>query len=192
MIWIVCPPFTVEAAVPVEAVVPVTVKSMAVEEAVVNEHYTAEPVRAPAPAVPAAPEAEVNTRSPSKSICRVVQRRVGAPRRRTPDIGRVISRHIDYIGVGRLNGDSRLATLDFRAHRLLRCRGQASIGLCRRAQLLDRRHHVGLLCQKRIAHVRCPAYVLVQALQHIGKRDQRLHAGIPRLLFRSLCQLGST
>src|SRR5260370_31369340 len=71
MPWIVCPTFTVEASVSVAAV-PVAVKSMAVEEVVVDEYGTAEPVRAPAPA---APEAEVNAGSPSKSICRQEQRR---------------------------------------------------------------------------------------------------------------------
>jgi hypothetical protein len=54
---IVGPAFTVDAAIPVAVAAPVTVKSMAVEEVVVDEYRTAEPVRSPAPTVPAAPEA---------------------------------------------------------------------------------------------------------------------------------------
>ena len=184
MTWIVGPPFTDVA------VVRIGVKPMAVEEDVGDEYRTAEPVGTPAP-TPATPETEGNARSPSNSVCRIVQRRIGTPYRRAPDVSRVIIWHIDYIGVGRLNVDGRVDSLGLRGHRLLRCRRQVPIGLCRRAELLDRCHHVGLLSQKRIAQVRCPAYVLVQALQHVGKRDQCLHAGVKRLLFGCLRQLGS-
>jgi hypothetical protein len=113
MIWIVCPSFTVGAAIPV------AVKPMAVEEAVVDEYCAAEPVRAPAPT---APEAKINAGPPAKSIHRIVQRRVRTPHRRTPDVRGVIGRDVNYLGVGRLNEDSRLAPLGFRAHSLLRCR----------------------------------------------------------------------
>jgi hypothetical protein len=185
MTWIVGPAFTVAA------VVCIVVKPMAVEEDVGDEYRTAEPIGTPAPTAPATPETEVNARSPSKSVCRIVQRRIRTPHRSAPDVSRVIGWHIDYIGIGRLNHDGRVDPLGFRGHRLLRCRRQVPIGLRGRAELLDRCHDVGLLSQKRIAQVRCPAYVLVQALQHIGKRDQCLDAGVPRLLFRCLHQLGS-
>jgi hypothetical protein len=85
MTWIMRPAFTVVA------VVAVVVRSMAVEEEVIDEYRAAEPVRAPARATP---ETEVDARSPSQSVCRIVQRRVGTPHRMTPDVSRVIGHRL--------------------------------------------------------------------------------------------------
>jgi len=68
---------------------------------------------------------------------------------------------------------------------------QASIGLRRRAQALDCRHYICLLRQKSVSQILGPPYVFVQAVQYVGKRDQRLHARIPGLLFRRVRQLSS-
>src|SRR5262249_6599427 len=109
------------------------VKSIVMEEVVVDDDCTPKPVRAPAPTTPAVPatktEHEVNGRHPAKSEYGIVERRVITPRRRSPDVRRVVHRHVDYVGAGGLNDDSRLAALSFRADSLLRRGGQTSPGL---------------------------------------------------------------
>src|SRR5215472_8842150 len=110
-------------------------KSVTVEEGVVDEHAVAEPVRAPpptgttpAPATPAAePEPDVNSRPESKAERGIVQRRVITPGRRSPNVLRVICRHVNDLRVRRLNHDCRLSALGFCGHDLLRAGGQVAV-----------------------------------------------------------------
>src|SRR5215510_477108 len=129
-------------------------KSKTVAKSVVDKHVAAEPAWAPAP-TPAAPTAEpepdVNSRPESKSIRWIEQGRVVAPRRRSSNVRRIVHRHVNHLWVGGLNHDCRLPILCFSAYGLLWARGQMTVRLCRKAQPLDRAHHVGLLCQKSVS-----------------------------------------
>jgi hypothetical protein len=102
----------------------VVAESKAREEGIIDEHCAAVPVRAPSPTTPTSPvietEAEVEAAPEAESESRVIERGIIAINRRSPDIEGIIGRHIDYLRVGRLNGDNLLPSLSLRRDRLLR------------------------------------------------------------------------
>ena len=107
----------------VAAIVPTTVP----EERVVDVDGPTEPVRAPAPTPapgPAAePEPDVDSQAESEARS-VRERRIGAPRRGSPDIDRIVLRHVDHLRIGRHDLDDGLPVLNGGGDRLLRSGGE--------------------------------------------------------------------
>jgi len=56
------------------------------------------------------------------------------------------------------------------------------------AHFLYSLHDAGLLSQKRVTKIRRPPDVFAQPLENIREKHQRLNAGIPILLLRSIFQ----
>ena len=119
----------------------------------------------------------------------VIERRIIAPRRRSPDVSRIVFRHVDHLRIGRRDVNGRLPALRLGRNRLLRSGREPAVGLRPRAHPLHRGHHVGLLRQERIAQCRGPLDVLVQLRQHVRKGHQGLDAGVPILLPGRIHQL---
>jgi hypothetical protein len=78
--------------------------------------------------------------------------------------------------------DRALAFDDLCLYFLLLTRLQIAGFLSLLAHTLNCIHHIGLLCQKRIAEIRCPLDIVSQALDQVGQSSQRLDAWVPRLL----------
>src|SRR5579859_889248 len=100
---------------------------VSVEEPSVDKQPVAKPSAAPAPAAPAAPtrekRADVNAWSEPESEAetrRIPQIGISAPCRRTPNVGRLVDRNVDYLRVSRLDFDRALAIFDGRRYHLLR------------------------------------------------------------------------
>ena len=173
-----------------------------VHERIVHHDGAVPPSRMPAPSAPAVPpgaevdahidgtaESEVEPASKERAL-RPPPARIGIPHGRTPDPHRIVHRHVDDLGVGRLDVNVGLAAGGGRRHVLL-CGGLQLPRLLRfLAHALNRVHHALLLGQKRIAQVGGPDDVVIQPLQHIGENRQRLHAGVPVLLLCGLRQRG--
>ena len=109
-------------------------------------------------------------------------RRIGRDRASPIDNGRIVVRHIDRIGLGRLNDDDLLALLLFLCDLLLLGRRQLVVGIGLRAQPLDGVHHVRLLGQDRVAELLRPVKLRAHHCEDIRRGNQRFHAVIPRLL----------
>ncbi len=166
------------------------VEVVAMNKRVVHDHGVGPPGGAPAPATPTVPAiaeeiAHRNRRVESEiqaahhdGIRRPIPARIGIVLRRSPDPDRVVLRHVHHVRVHRVDIDRALVV----SHLLLR-RGSQLAGLLRLLpQGLHRIHHVLLLRQKSVAQVGGPIHVGVELLQHVGKHDQRLYAGVPVLL----------
>ncbi len=167
------------------------VKSVAMEKVAVQQDSPAKPIRSPTPskAAPQSPaaakiEAEIDAGQERESHVnpRIKQWRIIAKKRRAPNPLGVVYGNINHAGLGRRNVDRRLTVVGLSCHLLLGRRLQLSVGLRLGAQALHGAHHVRLLGQERVTQVRGPADVLIQARQHIGKRNQGLDARIPVLL----------
>ena len=179
------------------------VEIIPVDEGVVHNDGACAPPRVPAPSTPTVPagaEEEAYIDGPSESEVeprgnnaarRPIPARVGIPERRSPDPGRIIHRHVDYVGAGRLYGDVWPAVIGGGLHLLLWGGLQLPGLLCLLPHALHRIHYILLLRQKRVAQVRGPGDVVVQALQHIREDRQGLDAGIPILLLRGLGEGGT-
>jgi hypothetical protein len=169
----------------------IIIKSVAMEEVAVQQDSPAKPIRSPTPSKPAPQppaaakiEAEINAGQERESHAdpRIKQWRIIAKKRRAPNPFGIVHGNINHAGLGRRNVDRRLTVIRLRCHRLLGRRLQLAVGLRLGAQALHGTHHVRLLGQERVAQIRGPADVLIQARQHIGKRNQGLDARIPVLL----------
>ena len=168
-------------------------ESVVVEKACVHEQSAAKPTAAPSPPeTPAAPAesptgietTEINSgaEAETKTDPGIEQRRIVAPCRRTPHIGRIVYGNVNDLRIGGLNHDRALSILILCGHVLLRRGPEPPVLLRAHAHALHRRHHIVLLREKGIAEIGGPLHVLSQRRQHIGKRDQRLHARVPVLL----------
>ena len=95
---------------------------------------------------------------------------------------RVIGRHVHDLRIGRLNGNGGLAALSLGRDGLflagLQGAGRGGLG----AQPLDRRGHVGLLTDQRIAQLLGPVEMVVELFQNRREGDQGLDADIPGLV----------
>ena len=91
----------------------------------------------------------------------------------------IILGNVNHVRFRRHNDDFLLAHLHF----LLRGAGKIPGRLGFGPQLLDRRHHIHWLIHKRISDRSRPRKVFVHPFQNIRVMGERLHAGIPRLLF---------
>jgi hypothetical protein len=94
----------------------------------------------------------------------------------------IIRRDVDYVGLGRLNDDDLFATFNrLGLHCLLRARFQISCALSLGSHPLDRRHHIGLLRQKRVPEIGRPLNIPSQSLDDVRNGGQGLDTGVPRL-----------
>ncbi len=119
------------------------------------------------------------------------------PRPERPD--RVVDGHEHDLRVGRDDGDDlrgwrrRVHHDDLRRRRrgldgddLLRVAGEVARRLRLLPEELDGIHHLAGLREERIAQVAHPRGLLAQHCEHLRKRDQRLHARVPRLVLYGL------
>jgi hypothetical protein len=167
------------------------IKSVTMEEVAVQQDSSAKPIRSPTPskAAPQSPaaskiEAEIDAGQERESHANtgIKQWRIIAKKGWAPNPLGIVYGNINHAGLGRRNVDRRLTVIRLRCHPLLGRRLQFPVGLRLGAQALHGTHHVRLLGQERVAQVRGPADVLIQARQYIGKRNQCLDARIPVLL----------
>ena len=177
------------------AVAAVAAESVVVEKASVQEQAMSEPAETPAPAktqAEASKEAAQETgRVEPESVTdpRIPQRGVVAVERRSPDVGRIITRNIDDLRIGGLNVNGGLAILRLRGDPLLRRGLEAAVALRPAAHSLDGGHNVSLLGEEGVAQVRGPAHVAIEHGHYVGKRDHGLDAGVPVLLLGGVHQL---
>jgi hypothetical protein len=82
--------------------------------------------------------------------------------------------------------DRALVFDDLCLYFLLLSRLQIAGSLSLFAHTLNSIHHIGLLCQKRIAEIRCPLDIVSQALDQVGQSSHGLDAWVPRLLGHSV------
>lgn len=108
-----------------------------------------------------------------------VDRRMTRPAPARIDHARVVVRHVDRAGTCRLDVDVFLLAHDLDAV----VARQVALGIGFRAQVLDRGDHVLLLHQEGVAETLRPLQISVHALEQFRKGHQRLHAGIPALVF---------
>ena len=108
-----------------------------------------------------------------------VHRRIGRIPPRTVDEGRIVVGHIHHLRIGLLDDYGLALRLD--AHDFIGLKVARRLRLL--AQLLDRVHHLLLLRKKCVAQPLHPVELLVHHGDDLWKRDQRLDAGIPVLLF---------
>lgn len=169
------------------------VKTIVVEEIIVDDDSVAEPVRAPAPCVPSPPSAEAKTDveadTEAETEVGVKQCWIETVGGNTPHIIRIINRYVDYIRICRNDFDHLLSVLILSVDNLLRCRREAAVGLRPDTHSLNCVHNIGLLRQECIAKIRGPADVLGQFIQGVGDSNKRLDARIPILLFGSIEEL---
>ena len=102
--------------------------------------------------------------------------------------GRVVRRHVDDFGIGRLDLDDRGAVLHFRRDLLL-------LGVLERAlrdglgaQRLRGRHHFLLLRQEGVAELLRPVELLAHHRQHLRKHGERLDRRVPGLALQRVFQ----
>src|ERR1051326_8789242 len=84
----------------------VAMEPVTIEEDIVHKDPAAEPVGTPAPSAPAESAevtADANSIAEGESEFRIIQRRVIAINRRTPDIRGIVHRHVHHFRVGRLD-----------------------------------------------------------------------------------------
>src|SRR5215469_597893 len=183
MLWNVRP----RAAVPSA---PSRVEPVMVKEEWSREDPAAEPIATPTPTEPKSKSEprEESTQENSRSEAeakperRIIQRRIEAPHRRTPDVLGVVHRHVNYLRIRRNDRDRRLTVLGLRGHLLLRGRVQFARSLRFSAQPLHCGYHVGLLSQVRVAESCRPLNIRRQTIQHIGEDYHGLNTRIPILL----------
>src|ERR1700677_1825743 len=92
-----------------------TAEAIAVEESGVDEKAAAKPVRSPSPTAPTTPTAEeqsnIDPGPISETERRVIKSRIISVRGRSPNIHRIVLRHIDHLRVCWLDLDRRLAII---------------------------------------------------------------------------------
>ena len=108
-----------------------------------------------------------------------VHRRISRIPPRTVDDRGVVVRHIHHLRIGLLDDDGLALRLD--AHDFIGLKVARRLRFL--AQSLDRVHHLLLLRKKCVAQPLHPVELLVHHGDDLRKRDQRLDAGIPTLLF---------
>ncbi len=96
---------------------------------------------------------------------------------RPVDDERVVSRNVDDLGDRRLDQDGAVIV----DHALLRRVRQGASGLGALAQILHGLHYPILIGHERFAQAPRPVEARIHHVEHLGKRGQREHAGIPSL-----------
>ena len=125
-------------------------------------------------------EAERDERGPGR-IRRVVDRRIRVDRRPVDD-RRAVRRHVDDLGVRRLDDDDCLSLDDLRLDLLLLVRLQGPVVLGLLPHPLDGVHDVALLREEGVPEVGRPLDVVREPLHDLGKCRHRLDARVPGLL----------
>src|SRR5262245_51784112 len=118
----------------------------------------------------------------------VVIRRIRRIRPRAVHDRRVVRRDVDYLRIRRLDLDDRRAALLLGGDVLLLARLEVAGRLCLRSQPLYRIQHVLLLREKGVAQLRGHIELLVQHLESLWERRERLHTRVPLLLFQRVLQ----
>ena len=133
-------------------------------------------------------EGEEAAHDPSRRV--VVVRRIGRIGPRAVDDQRIIGRHVDHAGLGRLDADDRClpGRRGLQGDDLLRRGGERALGLGPRAETLDRLHQLLALPQGRVAQLLGPRKLLVHHAEDLGERDEGLHAVVPVLGGQRLVQ----
>ena len=126
-------------------------------------------------------EREEAAHDPSRRV--VVVRRIGRIGPGAVDDQRIVGRHVDQAGLGRLDADDRgpLGRRGLDGDHLLRGGGERALGAGSGAEPLDRVHQLLPLRERRVAELLRPCELLVHHAEHRGERDQRLHAVVPAL-----------
>ena len=167
---------------------------------VVDYDLAATPAGTPAPSAPATPAAAkpdsngnrgAESKVDSRAKRRIEPVGVRIIERRAPDISRIVFRQVDDLRVRRFNVNDRLSAVVVCIDDLL-IGGRQLAGLLRlEAHALHGAHHVALLAEEGVTQIGCPDDVLIQLLDHTGKRHQSLNAGVPGLLLRGLSDRGA-
>ncbi len=180
----------------------IIMESEIVEKRVVHEQSLRQPTDGPSPVLRTQQSCE--SRQKPGQVCNrseqvteptsfsVSQRRIVSFGRSTPYRVRIVVRYIHPLRIRRLNFNRPLLPLRFQVDRELRRAHQLPTSPRLRPQILDRIHHVRLLGEKRIPHVRGPSNIAIEPRDHIRKSHQRLHTGIPILLLGRRHQLPVT
>src|SRR5580693_804445 len=158
---------------------------------VVKNYVAAAPAYAPVAPAPPEPavEADAEAHSPKQRRATIPDSGIGIPAGpchygipvHEP---RIISGDVDHIRRSGLNDDVGALRLNGLLRRVL----QIACLLRFLAHHLNRVHHPLLLVVVSVAQRRRPGNVLVHISQHGGKRGERFHARIPRLLVHGLAE----
>ena len=101
---------------------------------------------------------------------------------------RVVTRHINYVGLGLLDNDDLLAFHHLGLDCLLLAGFEIAFVLGLRAHALHRIHYLSLLSEKGVSQIGGPLDVICQAFHDVRKTRHGLHAGIPGLLLHRISQ----
>jgi hypothetical protein len=141
---------------------------------------------------PEGPHGDANAerdRQTSGIVSRVVDRRIGVVRGRTPNVNGVVRWHVNDLRIGLLNHNDTFLLNDLRLDLYLLVGLQLPGRLRLRAHTLNSIHHIRLLREECVAQLRRPFDVLGQLLDHVRKSGQSLDARIPVLLFHRVRKL---
>ena len=109
-------------------------------------------------------------------------RAVRGPPPRSINHQRIVVANVHVLRIDRLHGDRRALLIDL----LLAVAAQVPGGLRALPQGLHRGHGLRLLAEEGVAQVGGPLRALAHPREHVGIRDQRLHARLPRLVLHHL------
>src|ERR1039457_1047207 len=171
-------------------------ETVTMEKKVIHINRVAEPTRSPAPTAPSqaaekAPDVNTPAEPESKTDLRVKERWIRTIQGWSPKIRWIVDRHINHLGVRRLDFNGRLPPfrLGPDGHLSVRLQFARLAGLG--SQPLHGIHDIGLLSEKCVPEIGCPTNVCIQPGDRVRENDKGLDTGVPVLLTSGFHQLGA-